>query len=546
MFFTKKSVKIGMAMAILFAFVSTSFKSETGKYFEIAKNIEIFANLYKEVNTYYVDDLEPSKLMRTGLDAMLHSLDPYTNYISESEMEGFKYMAEGRYNGIGAQIEVIDDYITIAGLYKDSPAMKANLKVGDMIVAVDGKSAKGKSHDEVDAILKGYPGTDVELTIRRPGEKKEFTTTLTRGEVKVPNVPYSGMLSNDIGYIVLTTFTRQAGNNVKKALKKLKKDHPDMKGVILDLRNNGGGLLTEAVNVANVFIDKDELVVKTRGKIKEWDRTFKTLNAPVDLDIPLAVMINKNAASASEIVSGVMQDLDRGILVGQRSYGKGLVQNTRDVGYHSKVKMTIAKYYIPSNRCIQAVSYKDGEPVDVPDEKRSEFKTRNGRIVRDGGGLKPDLYLPKEETPVVIEELKKQHIIFKYANVFCYGLDSIDAPDKFHFDKWDDFQNFLTENHFQYETKSEKLLDELLDSSGKEKLSVLGEINHLKQKIAGEKNNAIEQYKDEIVKLIEKEIVGRYYFKRGEVQINLRNDAELDAAVEALSDVQKYKATLNL
>lgn len=546
MFSTKKTIKIGVIVAVLFVMVSTSFKSETGKYFEIAKNIEIFANLYKEVNTYYVDDLEPSKLMRTGLDAMLHSLDPYTNYISESEMEGFKYLAEGRYNGIGAQIEVIDDYITITGLYKDSPAKEANIKVGDMIVAVDGKSAKGKSHDEIDAILKGYPGTDVELTIRRPGDRKDFKTTLTRGEVKVPNVPYSGMLNEDVGYIALTTFTRQAGNNVKKALKNLKKDHPDMKGVILDLRNNGGGLLTEAVNVSNVFIDKDELVVRTKGKIKEWDRTFKTLNGPVDVDVPLAVMINKNAASASEIVSGVIQDLDRGILVGQRSYGKGLVQNTRDVGYHSKVKMTIAKYYIPSNRCIQAVSYKDGEPIDVPDEERGEFKTRNGRVVRDGGGLKPDIYLPKEETAVIIEELLKQHAIFKYANKFCYGLDSIDTPEKFHFDKWNDFLSFLENEHFQYETKTEELLNQLVSSSGKEKLPILGDLNQLKLKISHEKNSVINQYKGEITKLIEKEIIGRYYFKKGEIQIGLRNDTELDAAVGALTDAQKYKTTLNL
>ncbi|MCB0618683.1 MAG: S41 family peptidase, partial [Saprospiraceae bacterium] len=323
----KNITRIGGLLLILFFSIATTFKSDQGKYFEISKNLEIFTNLYKEINTYYVDDLDPSKIMRTGIDAMLESLDPFTNYISESDIEGFRYITEGRYNGIGAQIALIRDYVTITEPYEDSPAFKAGLKAGDQIVAVEGRSAKGKTPDEVDAILKGYPGTEIELTVRRPGEDKDLSIKLSRDEVKVPNVPYSGMVNDGIGYIALTTFTRDAGRNVGDALMKLKKDHPDLKGVIFDLRGNGGGLLTEAVNVSNVFIPKGELVVTTKGKVQDWDRSFKTLNAPIDEKIPLVVLINDRSASASEIVSGVLQDYDRGGLLGQRSYGKGLVQN---------------------------------------------------------------------------------------------------------------------------------------------------------------------------------------------------------------------------
>ena len=270
--------------------------------------------------------------MRTGLDAMLESLDPYTNYISESEIEGFRYITDGKYNGIGALIRKTGDYVTITEPYEGCPAQKAGLKAGDVILAVNGKSAKGKSTDDVSNILKGFPGTEVVLTIQRPGSDKNLKITMVRDEVVVPNVPYSGMVREGVGYISLTTFTRNAGKNVGDALQKLKAENPDLKGVMLDLRGNGGGLLTEAVNVSNVFIPKGEMVVTTKGKVVDWDRSFKTINKAIDKTIPLVVLIDNNSASASEIVSGVIQDLDRGILVGQRSYGKGLVQNTRDVG----------------------------------------------------------------------------------------------------------------------------------------------------------------------------------------------------------------------
>ena len=316
-------VKVSGLFIVLSFIIATTFRSDHGKYFEISKNIEIYTNLYKEINTYYVDDLDPGKLMRTGIDAMLESLDPYTNYISESDIEGYRYITEGKYNGIGAQSEIIGDFVTITELYKDQPADKAGLKVGDKLIAVDGKNAVKKTLDEINEILRGFPGSEVELTLRRPGQSDDFKVKLVRDEVNVPNVPYSGMISEEVGYVALTTFTRNAGKNVGSAFKKLKEENPNMKGVVLDLRSNGGGLLTEAVNVSNIFIPKGELVVTTKGKVKDWDRSFKTLNKSIDEEMPLVTLINSSSASASEIVSGVIQDLDRGVLMGQRSYGKG-------------------------------------------------------------------------------------------------------------------------------------------------------------------------------------------------------------------------------
>ena len=542
----KNITRIGGLLLILFFSIATTFKSDQGKYFEISKNLEIFTNLYKEINTYYVDDLDPSKIMRTGIDAMLESLDPFTNYISESDIEGFRYITEGRYNGIGAQIALIRDYVTITEPYEDSPAFKAGLKAGDQIVAVEGRSAKGKTPDEVDAILKGYPGTEIELTVRRPGEDKDLSIKLSRDEVKVPNVPYSGMVNDGIGYIALTTFTRDAGRNVGDALMKLKKDHPDLKGVIFDLRGNGGGLLTEAVNVSNVFIPKGELVVTTKGKVQDWDRSFKTLNAPIDEKIPLVVLINDRSASASEIVSGVLQDYDRGVLLGQRSYGKGLVQNTYDIGYNSKVKMTTAKYYIPSGRCIQSVEYQDGEPVHIPDEQRAQFQTRNGRTVLDGGGVKPDLMVDKNLNKSVVKALLEQYLLFDYVTQYCLKHEDIGPVADFHFTGWDDFLAFLEKSDFQYETQSEQLLIQLQERSAAEGYDLSDQIAQLEKRVEEIKRSELAENKTTIVDLLEKEIASRYHYQRGKIQIGLRNDAEIVEAVQLINSPEKYKKLLDL
>ncbi len=519
---------------------------DNGKYFEISKNIEIFTNLYKEINTSYVDDLDPAKLMRTGIDAMLESLDPYTNYISETEIEGFRYITDGKYNGIGALIRKMDDYVTITEPYADCPAAKAGLKAGDIILAVDGKSAKGKSSDDVSYILKGFPGTNVVLTIQRPGEAKEMEVTMTRDEVVVPNVPYSGLISEDVGYIALTTFTRNAGKNVGDALRKLKEQQPDLKGVIFDLRGNGGGLLTEAVNVSNVFIPKGELVVTTKGKVKDWDRSFKTLNKPVDENIPLVVLVDKGSASASEIVSGVLQDLDRGVLIGQRSYGKGLVQNTRDVGYNSKVKMTTAKYYIPSGRCIQGVNYEDGIPIDIPDSLRTAFTTRNGRKVLDGGGVSPDVKLAKFSDLSIIKGLRGEHLIFDYATEYCLKNESIAAAEEFNFDDFDGFVKFVAAKSFEYDTDTEKALKKLRSEAKDEAFlaEIDAELAAIQKKILERKENDLQQYRTEITNLIEKEIASRYYYQQGKIEVGLKNDPEIAEAVRLFDNPAEYQKVL--
>jgi carboxyl-terminal processing protease len=536
----------------LTAFVALSglglmaFKPANDKFFEIAKNLEIFTNLYKELNTYYVDELNPSKLMRTGVDAMLDSLDPYTNYISESDIEGYRYITEGKYNGFGAQIKKLGESVTIVEQYEGSPAQKAGLKVGDVVVAIDGKSAKGKSSEAVTEIIRGFPGTELEMTIRRPGTEKDQNVKITRDEVNVPNVPYSGMVTKEVGYVALNVFSRDAGKNIADAVEKLKKDNAAMKSIILDLRDNGGGLLTEAVNLVNVFVPKGELVVTTKGRVKDWDRSFKTLNAPVDDQIPLAVLIDKYSASASEIVCGTVQDLDRGVLIGQRSYGKGLVQNTKEVGYNAKLKLTTAKYYIPSGRCIQGVRYENGHPIDIADSLRVAFKTKNGRTTYDGGGVKPDLVLTSDTSAAILRGLYEKHTIFHYVTQFAIKNPTIAAADKFVFQDFEGFKQYLTVQKFTYKTETEKMLGVLRDKTlDREHFSALkADVKLIEEKIAIEKKNDLDKYKAQIISAIEKEIIGRYYYQKGKTQIGLRNDKEIAEAVALLNNPAKYKALL--
>ncbi len=541
----KRLLKISLFAMLLALFMAAGIPSDNGnKYFEITKNIEIFANTYKELNTYYVDDLDPGKLMRVGIDAMVNSLDPFTNYISENDIEGYRLITEGKYNGIGAQSRQIGNFVTITELYQGQPADKAGLKIGDQIVAVDSKDAKNKSLEELNEILRGFPGTAVELTIRRPGKPADFKVMLTREEVDVPNVPYHSMVSEDIGYVTLTTFTRDAGRNVANAVKELKDKNPNLKGVILDLRDNGGGLLNEAVNVANVFIPKNELVVTTKGKVKEWDRAFKTLNSPIDEKIPVAVVIDRGSASASEIVCGVIQDYDRGVLLGQRSYGKGLVQNTRDVGYNAKVKLTTAKYYIPSGRCIQSVEYQKGEPVEIADNKRTPFRTRSGRTVLDGGGVKPDILLEHAEDNPIIKGLVNQEVVFEYATQYTLKHPTIAEPKDFHFTEFDEFVKYVEGRNFTYETESEKLLKQLKEKAGKDGFTLETELKGLETKIKAEKKTDIAQLKPFIVDLLEKEIVGRYYYQTGKIKVGLRNDKEIEESIKILRDNARYQKVL--
>jgi carboxyl-terminal processing protease len=539
-----KKILLLICVAAIGLFAFKGF--EDNKYFEIIKNLEIFTNAYKEINHSYVDELEPGKLMRTGLDAMLEGLDPFTNYISETDIEGYRFLYDGRYNAVGAEAKQMGDWVVITEILEDSPAHKSGLKVGDAVVSVSGQSAKGRSESDVMAFLRGVQGTKVDLVVRRPGEEKDVRITLERGEIEAQNVPHSGIVADGIGYIFLSTFTQDAGKNVADALNALKTKHPDLKGVIFDLRNNGGGLLNEAVNVSNVFVPRGELISSTKGKVPEWDRSYKTSHSPIDEKIPVVVLINKMSASASEIVSGSLQDLDRAVLLGQRSYGKGLVQNTKDVGYNAKIKLTTAKYYIPSGRCIQSVRYKNGAPVDIPDAERAVFKTRNGRRVLDGGGVTPDVLLPHDTATGIVRALLEQHLIFDYATDWMLkhpaGVDSIET---FVFADWDDFNRFVQSKNFAYESALEKKLKELQALATAENYPISTDITALEKKVVAEKKGDMMKYKARILHEIEQEIVGRYFFQRGKVRKNLKNDPDVEAAVQLLNDEARYRALLS-
>ncbi len=513
---------------------------QNDKLFEITKNIEIFANTFQKLNTNYVDEIDPSELMRIGIDAMVSSLDPYTNYISESQIESYRLANEGKYQGMGAVIEKVGDYITIVEAYEDGPSLKAGLKVGDQIIEVNGFKTKGKSTDEMNAIAKGVAGTTMKLRIKRPGENKEFDIELIRGETTIPNVPYSGRVAENIGYISLTVFTQNAGKNITKALKDLKKDG-NLDGVILDLRENGGGLLREAIAICNIFLPQGMEVVATKGKIKERDRSFATMRPAVDPDIPIVVLTNKKSASASEIVSGVLQDYDRGVVMGQRTFGKGLVQNTEEIGYNSRVKLTTSKYYIPSRRCIQAVKYENGEPVDIPDAERSKFKTANGREVLDGGGVTPDVKLPAKDLSEYTKALIDEKLIFQFVNQYTSNIDSLDAPGEFKFGDYAGFKSFVQKSDFEFESELESKIEELKKDSKKD---LTTDFDRLLTSLDNLQNNNLDTYREEITKEIEIQIVTRYYFQSGKAKQKLNGDSEIQEAIALLNDQARYNKIL--
>ncbi len=541
-----KKIKILVIAATFFSTIAAVVVTND-KLFEISKNLEIFISVYKELNTNFVDELDPGTMMRTAIDAMTKNLDPYTNFVSESQVESYWINDDEKYQGIGARISIIDKKLMILEPYEGGPAFTSGIKAGDEIVSIDGINIEGKKLEEINAILRGLPGTDLLLKVRPNGKTTIEDKKLIRGEVNIPNVPYSGFVSDGVGYISLTVFTQNAGNNITKALKDLKTKNPNMSGVILDLRQNGGGLLHEAVNICNIFIPNGEIVVTTKGKIKDRDQTFKTLAPPVDLEIPVAILVDKRSASASEIVSGVMQDLDRAVLIGQRTFGKGLVQNTKELPYNSRLKLTTSKYYIPSGRCIQGVEYENGEPKDIPDSQRSKFKTKNGRLVLDGGGVTPDVKLMAKNIYPVTKALVDQNIIYEYVNKYCQNKDSIAKVGTFNFSDYADFTDFLKKKGFKYETEAEAHLKSAKEELEKNASSdLVDEINKLQNKINSAKNNELNQAKAQIIDEIEKEIVTRYYFQKGKVQQSLDDDPEVKEAISILKDNNRYKALLGI
>ncbi len=537
-------IKINIFLLFL-SFSTGSIGQEQSRLYDIGKNIEIYTNIYKELNKNFVDEIDPNILMKKGIDAMTKSLDPYTRYFSESEAESFRISTQGKYSGIGSIMKNVDSVITVVELYNDSPSYRAGLKIGDQILEVAGKSTKGKTSKEVASIVRGAPGTNIVFTVKSYGDTKTKEITIERGEINIPNVPYYGLVNDSIGYIHLSTFTADAGKNVRNALKKLK-DSVDLKGVILDLRNNGGGLLREAINVVNVFVGKGEELVSTKGKLKEKNKVYTTPKNALDENIRFVVLINDHSASASEIVSGSIQDLDRGVLIGQKSFGKGLVQNVFPIGYNSKIKITIAKYYIPSGRCIQSKVYEDGKAVYIKKDKRNAFKTKNGRKVYDVGGVEPDIMIEKEKLSPFIISLLKDNIIFKYVNEYALNHDSIPAIEDFEFKDFDKFKDFYTKNDFVFKTKAEKEIEKLKKSIEEDDLRSISnnDLDKLLNLIQNEKKSFLDKNKEQIKRLIEKEIVKRFYFNKGKIKDSLKNDVEIQKAIEVLSNAQEYNKIL--
>lgn len=548
----KKYSGLNVLAIVLFSIFSVSFVVKTSNnYFEITKNLDIFATMFKELDMFYVDEVDPEKLIRTGIDAMLNSLDPYTTFYSEEDMEGYRMQTTGKYGGIGALIRRTDEYVIISEPYEGFPAFKAGLMAGDKILEIDGVPAKGKTTDEVSKMLKGKPGTDVELKIERFGEKTPTMKTLTRDEVKIKNVPYYGLLEDGkTGFIRLSNFTEDCSKEVGDALKELKAEH-NIQGIVLDLRGNPGGLLNEAISVANIFVDKGQEIVSTKGRKQEWSNSYKSKSAPIDTEIPLAVLIDRGSASASEIVAGVIQDLDRGIIIGQRSFGKGLVQTTKVVGYNSKVKMTTAKYYLPSGRCIQAIDYSGGyndNLANIPDSLRTSFKTTKGRTVYDAGGVDPDIDIEVEMYANITQSLVNKQLVFGYVNQYRLQHPTIPTPDKFELAQadYDDFVKFISKEDYDYTTSSEQLLKDLEESAKKEQyLEVIQEdLDNLTSKIKHDKQKDLYKFQEEIEQLLEYEIVSRYFYQIGRIQESLEDTKEVEAAMEVFADADKYKDLL--
>jgi carboxyl-terminal processing protease len=518
-------------------------------FFEISKNLEIFATLYRELNIFYVDEVQPGELMKTGIDAMLNSLDPYTNYITESKIEDYRFMTTGQYGGIGSLIRSVDGEIYISEPYEGFPAQQSGLKAGDRLILIDGIELEGKGQEEISKLLKGQSGTELSVTFERFGEIKEVT--LTREKIKIPDVPYYGMLSDKIGYIRLNSFTRTASKEVREAFNELKDDQ-DMEQLVFDLRGNGGGLLREAVNIVNFFVPKGQEVVHTKGKIDQWDQRHVALNQPLDTLIPLVVLVDQGSASASEIVSGTMQDLDRGVVIGHRTYGKGLVQQTRDLEYNSKLKLTVAKYYIPSGRCIQKVDYAhkndEGDAVEIPDSLLQTFQTKNGRIVKDGRGIMPDIQVEDTELPHIIASLLSENLFFRYGTKYASEHDTIKAAGDFALsaEEYDSFVSFLKDKNYSYTTDTETKLEKLIAIAKKEKYYGMAnsEFEQLNDAVKSKKNKDLQIFKDEISSILENEIVSRYYFQHGRIESSLSSDDVVARAKEVLNDQQAYRAIL--
>jgi carboxyl-terminal processing protease len=524
-------------------------------YLEISKNLDIFGHLYREVNTLYVDDTDPGELMRTGIDAMLSSLDPYTTFYGEEDLEDFQFMSTGQYGGIGALVGKREDAIVILQPYEGYPADRAGLKAGDQIVQVGDTEVDGEAMEVLDVrnLLRGNKGTAVNLQVKRPGVPNPLSLLIERDRITVDNVPYYGMVDDEVGYIALTGFTQDAAKEVQTATVALKRQHPNLKGLVLDLRNNPGGRLDESIKIANIFVEQRKLIVETKGRIEGSQQSYYAKRSAVDAHLPLAVLVNDRSASASEIVAGAIQDLDRGVIVGQRSFGKGLVQNIRPLAYRTQLKVTTAKYYTPSGRCIQAIDYAernaDGSVSRIPDSLRNVFSTRNGRPVLDGGGIGPDVEVEKADLPLVARALSVQGLIFAFVNQFTQDHERIAAPRDFQISEgvYREFVAFVRSEDFSYQTPADRELAQLKETVAEEAYAELlkSNLEDLESTLATQKTGDLMKHRAAISRLLREEILTRYYYQRGAIEGMLVADPEVETAVDLLRNGQRYEKILS-
>lgn len=517
--------------------------------FLLTRNMDIFFSMIREISLFYINDTQPDKLIENGIRGVLERLDPYTTYIPESEKENFAAMTTGRYGGIGALIRQIGDYVMIIEPYENFPAQKAGLRAGDIITDIDGKSTKGLVVNEVSELLKGLPNTAIELTLQREGEAEPLKKLITREEIKIDNVAWYGTVTEEIGYIQFNGFTENAHKEVRDALKDLKNSY-NVTSVILDVRGNPGGLLREAVNVTNLFVNKGQEIVSTRGKVKQWDHSYKASNNAFDPDIPVVILVGRSSASAAEIVAGAIQDLDRGVLIGQRTFGKGLIQTTRQLSYDAQLKITTAKYYTPSGRSIQSMDFSEnGNVTTIPDSLINVFRTKNGRRIYDGGGIMPDIEITEEKPAPLVINLYTRNLIFNYATLYVNENPELPPVSDFKIseNEYRKFIAFLEDKDFDYQTQTETTLRQFISIAKQEKYYDISRdiIEELEKTIAHDKQKDLDTFSDEIKSLLREEIISRYYYQKGRIQASLDGDRYVEKAIEILNEKDIYNAILN-
>ena len=547
MILQRNNRKYLFSFAFIALFTFQSFSQSNG--FELIKNMEITDLIHEHLEKYYVDEPQVGHLSKVAIDAMLKELDPYTVYYHESNMEDYRMMTTGQYGGIGALIRKIGEDTYIAEPYEGNPAEKAGLRAGDKIISIDGKTMLGKPSDDVSSSLKGPKGSTIKIEVEREGEGKKFISVM-RDEIKLPDVPYSGMLNSTIGYIKLNSFTQTASSDVKTAFLDLKTK--GMTELVFDLRGNGGGLLVEAVKIVNLFVKKGQVVVTTKGRVAEENRVYNTLDEPTDLTIPITVLIDEGSASASEIVSGSLQDLDRAVIIGTTSYGKGLVQRTYDLKYGSKMKLTIAKYYTPSGRCVQRLEYYDhaeGEkPKEISDSLLKVFKTANGRDVIDGRGIEPDIKIKEKEYSRLLTTIYTNNLVFNYATKFKIANPIIESAGKFKLSdvQYEDFKKYVLAEKFTYSTASEEVLEKMKKVAEEEGYyeDSKAQYEALLEKVIPSKERDLEKFKEEIKTMLENEIVSRYYFQKGRAEDAFRTDQYIAKSIDILKNSKEYNTIL--